>query len=478
MGQSAGSHPSERAEELHGEQFVHLVDLSHDRVLIAWGAFFFTRDDPERRWEIVDDQRLHEVAGRRTCIGSGAESFGPATVEILDADGNQVASAHTDDRAWAWVEGLEPDTDYRYRVVVDGQEWAAGERWDWVPAARGGYDLAPAGRRYDLRFRTWPSPDSVSGPVRFVALGDYGVGVRSDSESSRRQRRIAEVLDRLVEEHDVRFVVSLGDNIYQGEQGQVDDESGGEDDDWYSSYFQPYRYAIARVPVFPAIGNHDTTDTEGSDDRAQMEDNFHIKERFHGSSDRASVAPGLFYRLRFGRDLELVCLDTSLDSADEGVHRFFQAPEHRGWLSSTFSGSGPRWLVPFSHHPVYCAGPSHPNDEEMREALVPLFERAGVRLVLAGHEHNFQVSEVDGRTHVVSGAGGKVREDIPEGFADAGTTAWAAQAHLLLVEVDGPEARLTPVSGLLPDGRLHRMTALSPRNEILTPPFVVRVDEA
>ena len=82
---------------------------------------------------------------------------------------------------------------------------------------------------FATRFRTWPDPDATTDPVRFVALGDYGVGIRADSESSRRQRRIAEVLDRLVSDGDVRFVVSLGDNIYQGEQGHVDDESGGED---------------------------------------------------------------------------------------------------------------------------------------------------------------------------------------------------------------------------------------------------------
>lgn len=97
-----------------------------------------------------------------------------------------------------------------------------------------------------------------------------------------------------------------------------------------------------------------------------------------------------------------------------------------------------------------------------------------MRLVLAGHEHNFQISKVDGRTYVVSGAGGKVREETPEGFEQAGTTAWSGQAHLLLVEIDGEEARLTPVSGLLPDGRPHPMSAMDPQGRILRPPFVVR----
>ncbi len=65
---------------------------------------------------------------------------------------------------------------------------------------------------------------------------------------------------------------------------------------------------------------------------------------------------------------------------------------------------------------------------------------------------------------------------MPEGFADAHTAAWGAQAHLLLIEVDGPEATLTPIAGLLDDGRLHLMTALMPGNELVEPPLRVRID--
>jgi hypothetical protein len=158
------------------------------------------------------------------------------------------------------------------------------------------------------------------------------------------------------------------------------------------------------------------------------------------------------------------------------VRRFFQAPEHREWLADTFAPRGLRWLIPFSHHPVFCAGPSHTNDDEMRETLVPLFDRAGVRLVLAGHEHNFQLSDVEGRTYVVSGAGAKLREHHPTGWEQAGTFAWAAQAHLLIVDLEGDEARLTPVSGMLPGGGLQLMTALGPDNEVREPPFVVRAE--
>jgi hypothetical protein len=464
-----------QGSDVHSEPFVHLVDVAHDRVLVAWGAFCFFRDERSERWEIVDDSDLAARVGRRTCIGHSAETFGSSTVEVLDKDGGVIASAQTEDSTWVWVHGLTPDTDYRYRVVVDGEEWATGERWDWVEDPRGGYDLAPAGRSYDLRFRTWPDPHDSTPRLSFVALGDYGVGIRSDSESSRRQRRIAEVLDLLVEQHDIRFVLSLGDNIYIGEQGAVDDESGGEDDDWYSSFFQPYRYAIARIPFFPAIGNHDTTDTEGSDDRAQMEDNFHLATRFR-ETGRSCIEPGLFYRVRYGRDLELVCLDTSLDPEEQDVHRHFQGPTQQQWLSETFAGPDVRWRIPFSHHPVYCAGPTHHNDEEMLEALLPIFDRADVRLVLAGHEHNFQIGQVARRTYVVSGSGGKVREELPDRLGETGVDAWAAHAHLLLVNIEGDRALLTPISGLRPDGHPQLLTALTARNELRRPPFAVEHD--
>jgi tartrate-resistant acid phosphatase type 5 len=459
--------------QVHVEPFLHLVDITHERALIAWGAFWFERTGGDPRWRIVDDQRLPAVArGRRGCIGAGAEPYGAAEVQVLDAAGAVVARAATSERSWVWVEGLEPDTEYRYRVLVDGREWGAGERWDWTPDDAGGYSLKPAGRGYDLRLKTDPDPKAHVG-LTFAAIGDYGVGICSDSESSRRQRRVAEALEHLVVACGARLVLSLGDNVYLGEEGRVDDESGGEDDDWYSSFYQPYRYVISRVPVFPAIGNHDTTDTEGSDDRTQMEDNFHTAERFRDDDARASVSPGLFYRFGYGADVEFVCVDTSLASPDEHVHRFFQDPKHLRWLEETFARPAPRWRIPFSHHPAYCAGPEHGNDPEILDVLVPLFAAGGVRLVLAGHEHNFQLSRADGRTYVVSGAGGKLRERLPHDFAAARTQAWAMQAHVLLVELGADGARLTPVSGLRADGSPHLMTALTPHNDVLRPPFVV-----
>ena len=359
------------------------------------------------------------------------------------------AEASTDERAWVWVEGLQPDTDYRYRVVVDGSEWAADELWAGFPSPGAATTWRRMGRLYDLRFRTWPHPDDPTPPLRFVAMV-LRRGMRDASRVG--GSGTADVLERLVSDHDVRFVLSLGDNIYQGEQGR---RPGGRRRGRRLVPFQPYRLAIARVPVLPAIGNHDSTDWRAAT----------TARRWRTTSTSRSASTTASRRPRSCRDSSTGCATeptsvspsalTALRQRGRADPPLLPAPHHQEWLRQTFHEPAGRWVIPFSHHPVYTAGPNHENDEEMREALEPLFDATDVRLVLAYHEHNYQVSQVNDRAYVVSGASGQLDERVPHRFAESHTTAWAAQAHLLLIELDAAEARITPISGLMWDGRLH-----------------------
>ena len=464
--------------DTHFEPFVHLVDVAPERALIAWGGFWFRRDHSGGCWQVVGDDELGQLdAGRTASIGVRSEPYGSAVVEVLDATGDVVRHACTDRANHVWVDGLSPDTEYGYRITVDGRPWATGARTDWGPVDGGDLDLRPGERSYRMRFRTHPAPDAVT-PLDFAVLGDYGIGVLGDTPSARRQRRVAEVLDRLTGEPGVRLVITVGDNVYPSPAIRGSQGSGGQDSDWYGSFYQPYRYALAQVPVYPTVGNHDTSDAESSDDREQIRDNFHTDARFSPevAGSRASVDPGMFYRFGFGADVEFICIDTSL-SRDLPTEHFFEHPRHHAFLEDAFpddQGTGRRWRFPFSHHPAYCAGPHHPNTAAMVEHLVPLFARAGVRAAFAGHEHNFQLSHVDGIDYFVSGAGGKLREDPPEDFGPAGTVAWAAQPHLLLARVDGDTLTVTPVSGVAADGSLEPMTPRAPDHTVVEVPFLVR----
>jgi hypothetical protein len=85
------------------------------------------------------------------------------------------------------------------------------------------------------------------------------------------------------------------------------------------------------------------------------------------------------------------------------------------------------------------------NSKSSVEHLVPRYRRSGVRLVLAGHEHNYQHAVQDGIHYFVTGGGGKVRTARPEGWRSAGTVAWAAAVHFLLVRIEGDRATITPI---------------------------------
>jgi tartrate-resistant acid phosphatase type 5 len=180
---------------------------------------------------------------------------------------------------------------------------------------------------------------------------------------------------------------------------------------------------VDHLAFYPTAGNHDGPDEEDADDRRQLEDNLYLTTRFapRAETGRASLGPGLFYKLQVGALLELVRVDTTW-GAERGEH-WFDAPEHRRWLEDTFASSSvdAAWRVPLRHHPAWGAGPNHARMQAQIDSLVPLYRRGGARLLLHGHEHNVQHGRVDGLDYIVSGAGGKLDEQPPEATSEAGT---------------------------------------------------------
>jgi tartrate-resistant acid phosphatase type 5 len=225
--------------------------------------------------------------------------------------------------------------------------------------------------------------------------------------------------------------------------------------------------------VYPCIGNHDTAETEDHDDREQLLDNMYLRERVASdeASGPASVDPGLFYRFRFGRDVEFICLDTSKESFFRGK-RLFEYPKHRDWVEQTFaSDEGVRWRLPFCHHPPFCAGPQHGNTDHM-EQLIPLFARGGVRAVFSGHEHNFQHASHAGIDYFISGAGSKVRKGSPDRFAEAHTVSWSDSAHFLLITIAGDSMRVRPIGELI-DGKVGELPRFAPDGTPVTRDIVI-----
>ena len=431
--------------EFHSEPYLHIGGLSHKSALIAWGAFYF-RVKPKGGMKLVDDDDLQWVhPPRHETIGARSDPYGPARVEVRDEAGAVVAEARTNTANHCIVSGLQPDTNYEYTVRIKDEAWGSGERWDWAPGASG---LRQAGRAYRNTFRTLPDPSTpLSAPFSFIVIGDFGTGICKPSTDTRRQLEVAAALERAVDRFDARFILTTGDNIYAKHRFLLwTRESGEEDDDWFFTFYQPYRYVLNRIPVYPSIGNHDAGEMEAHDDRGQLMDNLYLAERLIGeeAAGRASVGPGLFYRFRVASDLEFICLDTSKEQL-LGGERLFHHPKHAAFMAQAFAaGDHPKRRVVFSHHPPFSAGPRWGNTAGMRD-LVDRFEESAVRLCFSGHEHNFQHSQLNGIDYFVTGAGSKVRLGAPDRMNEAHTVSWAARCHFLLVTIDGSRATVRAI---------------------------------
>ena len=96
------------------------------------------------------------------------------------------------------------------------------------------------------------------------------------------------------------------------------------------------------------------------------------------------------------------------------------------WLERDLAATAQQWIVATFHHPPMSRG-THDGDDErsmqrVREQLVPVLDAAGVDLVLAGHSHNYERSElIEGPLPPAADwARARVRPAGPGGFEKGG----------------------------------------------------------
>lgn len=469
------------------EEFLHVAHAGHHSAIIGWGAFFFEtervskKSEWPRKYDIMDDSELREKGVRqRGSIGRVTEQLGTrvrARVGEVTHAAEPFGAYHPDggdpDAGVAWgpwtdvkfnthlrLDGLRPRTRYRYQVEIDGRRWDQGGH-AFTPgkdARKGRYQPDPRRRRHE--FVTFPAPDEVSGDFAFGVLGDPGTGKPE-------QYAVARGLAARVEADAIRFVLTTGDNIYArgGKLGKIlrgalgrAASSGNEDDDWFASWFLPYRDVVSRVPVFPAIGNHDSEQSEDDDDLGQMMDNFYLEDRFTESAlwgIGTQAHDAIFYRFGYGRDAEFVAIDTSFADRLKGQNLLdllitvikgkrkppLLAQNHKDFIQEIRDDAHrPAWRIPFGHHPPYTLGPSHENTDLVQQLAVDLKTHAGVTVWLSGHEHNFQHHARDGIDYVLSGAAGKC-EALKGNPPPSGAVSYTDTPHCLVADVRGGRLR-------------------------------------
>jgi len=364
---------------------VYVGALSPRSVLLAWG----TTDGPGNT------------------IGRQSQSHGSALVRVGERQDQTRQN-------WILIEGLEPDTEYRYEVKLGANE-------------------APKGK-----VRTYPERAER---LSFLVIGDYGNGRRA-------QYRIAEQMWREFERKaatpsPVRFVLTTGDNIYaDGRLGYLLRNTGDQDRHWERKFFRPYERLLRSIPFHPSPGNHDGDSSENRADLTVYLDNFF----FPGSQPRR------WYSLSYGGLADFFALDTTNNTeAGESGPVYLPGGQQHRWLEERLRESKARWKIPYFHHPPFTAGPHHRPNLEAVGHFCEAFARQGVKVAFSGHEHNFQYTSQQPATagirYVVTGAGGQQRGGrVLRRMRDASIEGWSPQTHFLSVEIEGLELRITPLS--------------------------------
>lgn len=259
---------------------------------------------------------------------------------------------------------------------------------------------------------TMPPPFPVDDPplLRLAAAGDVGTG-------SPQEHAVADAMAAVGDERSFDALLLLGDNVYPA----------GDPSQLRRAVFEPFAATLeSGAELLAVLGNHDV-------------------ENGNGDAQSAALGmPGRWYARQLGPVLFIGLDSTRPDD-----------PEQRAWLDETLAATAATWKIVAMHHPPYSAG-RHGSDQQVRNAFQPSFERYGVQLVLAGHDHDYQRSKpINGVTYIVSGAAAKTRLTGRERFT---ATSWSAR-HFLDLSIWSD--RLT-VRAIGQDGLVHDIVTRRP----------------
>jgi hypothetical protein len=226
------------------------------------------------------------------------------------------------------LEGLEPGATYQYRVEICGS--TASE---------------------PKRLRTAPQPGTRS--VHFGAAGDFGTGA---------EKQIA--VGKVMQQRDPDLFLALGDLAYDN----------ATEAELQAKCFAPWAELLDEVPLYGSLGNHEYNTAMAGPYLA----NLHLPTNNAYDTER-------YYSFDWGH-VHFVALDTNCRGRPTPECTF---DIQKKWLEADLAANRLPWVVAFHHHPPYSTG-EHGSSLDVRAAFSPIYEKYGVDLVLAGHDHEYE----------------------------------------------------------------------------------------
>src|SRR5437660_2255783 len=235
--------------------------------------------------------------------------------------------------------------------------------------------------------------------VRFAVIGDSGTGDRD-------QYDVAQQMEIYRQATKFDFVIMLGDNIYGSHQPR----------DFEKKFSEPYKPLLdAGVKFYASLGNHDDPDDE------------RLYKPFNMGGER-------YYAFRKA-EVAFFALDSN-----------YMDPKQLDWLDANLKSSQGKWKICFFHHPLYNDGRHHGPDLDLRNRLLPIFERDGVKAVFSGHEHVYQRMKPEHNIYFfVLGSSGKLMDHDLSGQGDR-IKGFDSDRTFMIVEVSGDKLFFQTIS--------------------------------
>jgi Icc-related predicted phosphoesterase len=260
----------------------------------------------------------------------------------------------------------------------------------------------------------------VSTPFHFVAYGDARFHDPSDKEAA--NPAVRQALVRAIAETHPAFISFGGDIVY----------NGNDKDDWKVWDSETAVWRADKIPVYPALGNHDLH----GDETVALANYF---ERF------PDLNHSRYYSVRAANSLLLV-LDSSLDeiSGPQG-HWLTQKLDH---LPADVD-----FVFIVLHHPPYTSssdmkifGGGHSArspEKELAKMLEARQQKQRARIVVfSGHVHNYERHEHGGITYFVTGGAGAHAYPV-ERAKDDPFQSTEVNYHYVMIEVDRGSLKIT-----------------------------------
>ncbi|MFD7713648.1 purple acid phosphatase family protein [Streptomyces sp. NPDC059785] len=227
----------------------------------------------------------------------------------------------------------------------------------------------------------------------FTAFGDQGVSYHGLAN------------DSLILGQNPAFHLHAGDIAYADPAGQGKSEDSGFDSRVWDQFLAQTESVAKQVPWMVAYGNHDMEAWYSPNGYGGEEARWQLPEN---GPDKTNL-PGV-YTFVHG-NTAVISLDANDISFEIPANLGISGGTQTTWLERQLKKYRAEkdidFIVVFFHHCAYCTSTAHASEGGVRQEWVPLFEKYTVDLVINGHNHVYE------RTDVLKG--GEVSKELPIG---------------------------------------------------------------